>query len=370
MRFSNENADRNRLLIILPSLSGGGAEKVGVNIAKGLSDSGWDVTLLIISGKNRDYEYLLDDKTKYIFLNTHLLFSFFKIYKFIKIYKFTKILSFSLEISGIISIYRKMFGLACFLVSRSMSILSKYNENAKFCWKIINKLFLTKYFLQSDIIIAQSKLMKEDLIKNYNHMLKSKVVIINNPSFIIEKILNSDTAEKKGSNYILYIDRFSKQKNLLFLLESYKELIAGKEINSYLYLVDKGTELGTILSYIRKYNLDEYVKIFDFNKNVYDYYANAKVTVLTSFYEGFPNVLLESISTGTPVVAFEKLGGIDELIVDGLNGFKVKYLDKNDFKEKLLNALNFQWDINKVKLSVKKFSFEKILKEYEDILKC
>lgn len=362
--------NENRILIILPSLSGGGAEKVGVNIAKGLSDRGWDVTLLIISGKNRDYEYLLDDKTKYIFLNTYLLFSFVKIYKFIKMYKFTKIISFSLEISGYINIYRKILCLNCFLVSRCITILSKYNQDIKFYWRIINKIFLKKYFLQSDIIVAQSKLMKEDLIKNYKHMLKGKVVIINNPIFTKDKIRNSDTTQKKVSNYILYVGRFSKQKNLLFLLESYKELISEKKINCYLYLVGKGDELGNILSYIRKYSLDNYVKIFDFTTNVYDYYSNAKVTVLTSFYEGFNNVLLESIAIGTPVVAFEKLGGIDELIVDGLNGFKVKYLDKNDFKEKLLNALNYQWDINEIKLSAKKFSFDKILKEYEDILKC
>jgi len=60
-----------------------------------------------------------------------------------------------------------------------------------------------------------------------------------------------------------------------------------------------------------------------FKKDMIPYYLSAKATVLTPLYEGFPNVLVESITLGTPAIAFNCPSRPSEIIVDGINGFLV-----------------------------------------------
>ena len=62
----------------------------------------------------------------------------------------------------------------------------------------------------------------------------------------------------------------------------------------------------------------------------------AKATIQTSEYEGYPNVLIESIALNTPVIAFDCPGGTKEIIQEGLNGYLVINKSTEDLKEKYL----------------------------------
>ena len=94
-----------------------------------------------------------------------------------------------------------------------------------------------------------------------------------------------------------------------------------------------------------------------FQKNIIPYYLYAKATILTSFYEGYPNVLIESIALGTPVVSFDCKSGPSEIIQNNKNGYLVRYLDVEDLKDKISQILitNFNREdvINTVKKKIK-----------------
>ena len=86
-----------------------------------------------------------------------------------------------------------------------------------------------------------------------------------------------------------------------------------------------------------------------------------------SYVEGFPNVLLESCCVGTPILAFNAPGGLDEIIENGKNGFVapddevfVNYLES-------LNE-NFSFTPEEVrKVVIEKFNAEKILTQYQEL---
>lgn len=90
--------------------------------------------------------------------------------------------------------------------------------------------------------------------------------------------------------------------------------------------------------------------------------------VLSSRYEGFPNVVLESMACGTPVVAFNSPGDLSKIIVNDFNGYLAAHLDVNELARKILLASKTKFNSKKIKELVEyRFSIEKIIPEFEKL---
>ena len=99
------------------------------------------------------------------------------------------------------------------------------------------------------------------------------------------------------------------------------------------------------------------------------YYLYAKGTLLTSLYEGYPNVLIESIALNTPVVSFNCPGGPSEIIKDGVNGFIANYLDIDDLSNKIKKVLQTEFNSKDLKNSLKKNQINNVYLEYSKLIK-
>src|SRR5690606_4579843 len=126
-----------------------------------------------------------------------------------------------------------------------------------------------------------------------------------------------------------------------YLLEAFCRL-EDKEV--ILKLLGKGSLENELKKLAKDLGIEDRVIFEGFQEDVISYIISAKVVALTSLYEGFPNVLVESIALGTPVVSFDCQSGPSEIIIDGVNGYLVKYLDKDDFAKKLDLALTKDFD--------------------------
>jgi glycosyltransferase involved in cell wall biosynthesis len=116
--------------------------------------------------------------------------------------------------------------------------------------------------------------------------------------------------------------------------------------------------------YAQSLNLLEKIDFIGFQKDVIKYYLSAKATILTSIYEGFPNVLIESISLGTPVVSFNCPGGISDIVIDGENGFIVQNNNIEDFISKLKLIIESEFDRDTVSKTAAKFHPKEIIQKY------
>ena len=87
---------------------------------------------------------------------------------------------------------------------------------------------------------------------------------------------------------------------------------------------------------------------------------------MTSSYEGFPNTLIESITLGTPIVSFNCPTGPNEIIQDGINGFLVNADDEIMLEQKIIEALNIDWNHQQIHNTSFRYSYEKIMNEFED----
>ena len=191
------------------------------------------------------------------------------------------------------------------------AILSLYFSEIKF----VNRLL----YGNSSKIVCVSKEIEQKINKNFN--LKNTVTIYN--TFL----LNNDAIEidlKLPKKYFLYFGRLEENpKNLLFLIKCFAESKVYDK-NFHLLLVGDGSSKLLIQQKINNLQLNQYIKIEPFTLQINKYILNAKATVLTSNYEGFPLSVIESLALGTPVISVDCESGPKEIIVHNYNGLLVE----------------------------------------------
>ena len=186
----------------------------------------------------------------------------------------------------------------CILISKlfNTKIIVRSNSSPSGWSKNVLKKKLFKLILGwADSIIVNSFDFKQEYKRKFN----LKTIMIYNP-------LNKDEIiklSKKKINFpffdkskkflkLINIGRFVDQKDQLTLLKSVNEL---KEIiNFKLLLIGKGIYLNKLRKYINEKELNKNVKIINFKENPFPYLKKADLFILTSKYEGLPNVLLEA----------------------------------------------------------------------------
>lgn len=211
--------------------------------------------------------------------------------------------------------------------------------------------------------------MKQDLIKSFN-ITKEKMVVINNPIDIVKVERLSFEKMRKDFDVnninILAVGALRKEKRFDLLLETFARL----DKNRYrLTIVGDGEMYSSLRELSLELGIEDEVSFTGQQANPYNYMKNADILVLTSAYEGFPNVLLEANSCGTPVLAFNAPGGVSEIVKEGLNGYLVSYLDVNAMASTILSFDAKRFDEEKIKSNVREnYALDVIIKKYEEVL--
>lgn len=277
-------------------------------------------------------------------------------------------LIYNIELLVPVYFINKLYGLNLKIIARSITTLShNYNDQGIISKRIWFRLIgYTGNKINS--IIAQSSGMKDDLVNQFN-IAESKVTVIPNPSynFIDNSILNANN--NTYNKNILFAGRLTEAKGLNYLLEIFqKALIEIPDL--HLTIVGTGEVLQELKNKVINLGLSDSISFEGYKSDLSSYYLNARATVLTSIFEGFPNVLVESISYGTPVISFDCQSGPRDIIIPKVNGILVEYLNVDEFAKAIINIVNDNIKFNKADIieSSKRYSLEKIIGQYEKVL--
>ncbi len=347
------------ILFILPDLNMGGAERIITTIINTIDKTRFCPKLLLLR-KEGYYLELLDKETEIIDIKKERIReAFFPILKVLRKLKPDIVFGGWGEVSAFLAPIIPLFPKIHF-ITRETNIVSQHVNRPEI------KLFY-RFYNNYQTIIAQSEDMKEDLIKSIK-IKESKIVKINNPVDIDlieiksqEKINIPFSSENKN---VLAIGNLSSRKGFDNLLKVFFHL---KEENIQLYILGDGRDKEKLLNLKSELNLDK-VHFLGVANNPFPYLKNADLFVLSSRYEGFPNVLLEAGVCGTFSLANNCKGGINEIIQENQNGRIRNIENHSDFAREIKIAIEESHDKELIKNSIKsRFSKENIMKQYEQV---
>ena len=309
--------------------------------------------------------------------NTRALFSIFKLRKYLKkeINAYKKIIFLSNQnYANIISI------LLCFGIKKIKQIsfernhISELEISKNLYLKIKNqiiKFLIKKLYKFSHLVISNSIELSRDLSKFASCKVRTLENFYDFNELKKKSRLKLEKKIKFSKNIILNVGRLTDQKNQILILKSFKFLL-NKKPNMKLLIIGEGYKYSYLIDYIQKQKLQKNVQILKNIKNTLPYYKLSKLFLFSSEYEGFPNVLIESIFLKLPVISTDFKSGLKEILLNGKGGVILKKKEPNyisgqinyylsnmkKLKSKMLNAKK---NISKYNISVGRKKFLKIL---------
>ncbi|GAA0459047.1 N-acetyl-alpha-D-glucosaminyl L-malate synthase BshA [Alkalibacillus silvisoli] len=226
---------------------------------------------------------------------------------------------------------------------------------------------------QSDAVTAVSQSLKEQTKDVFQ--IDTDIKVIHNFVDLRERVpaFDQDLKERIGlsleDKVVIHISNFRKVKRVEQVVETFA--MVKDKVKSKLLLVGDGPEYGSVREKVIDLNLQQDVIFLGRQDNIQDLLQISDVKLLLSEKESFGLVLLEAMSQGVPCVG-TKIGGIPEVIEDGVNGFICPLGDLSCVAERVVRLLTDQnlWtELSKQSKSIveKHFQTEQVVRRYEEV---
>lgn len=233
------------------------------------------------------------------------------------------------------------------------------------------KLLVFKKILKlADVTMVNSNNFKKEIKKRFN--IDSKVIYNPLNTKEILKLSKKKIKEKffkKKSLNIINVGRFTDQKDHLTLLKAIN--LIKSEIYIRLIIIGRGINYDLIKNYIKQNKLEKIVKLVNFTKNPFPYIKKSQLFILSSTYEGLPNVLLEALVLRKFIISSNCQTGPSEILLNGNGGLLFKVKDYKALSKKILffskNKRKCQTLLKNSISSLSRFDSKLNLKKYEDL---
>lgn len=372
--------------ILIYSLAGGGAERVISYLAPFLQGQGYTVHLILMNTtisydipKNISIHYLEKSSASESGILKFLKLPFLA-YKYAKLVKKLQLThSFSLLTRpNYINVFMRYFNRTPPLI-----IISERNYASEIYGygdipSKINKFLVKWLYPKADLVIGNSKANVEDLVTNYN-VTREYTTVIENP-IDLEKLKSLDAIEgffDSDTFNMISVGRFDIQKNHRLLIKA-----LAKTPKAHLYFLGKGPLKQELEILVEAEKLSDRLHFLGFDPNPYKYLKAADLFVFGSNHEGFPNVLLEAMACGLPILTTNCKSGPDEIM--GLHETSENALMKTPYGiltpvgdvDLMAEGMNYFMEhpeflrkcAKNVKERIKVFEKDGILKAYETAL--
>jgi glycosyltransferase involved in cell wall biosynthesis len=357
---------KKKISIVLPHLQGGGVQRMRIHLANEFINKGFKVEFILFQECGELLDLVPNDAKIFDLNSDRLIKGLFPLVKYLNKQKPDAVLAAMWPLT-VITI------LACFLCkTRPRVIISDHStlSESSLYRKGINSfliritMILTYPF--ADQIIGVSDGVVEDLRKLTGLSLPQASTIYNPAAPSKETVnnykRNANLWKNKKVKKIIAIGRLKPAKDYPTLIRAFD--VVRRSINAELLILGKGPERKEIELLINELNLKEYVHLPGFKKHQFAYLKGADLFVLSSAWEGFGNVIVESLACGIPVVSTDCKSGPAEILQYGKYGRLVPVGDHKTLAYAILEELDKEHDPEILKQRASDFTVDKIAAQY------
>jgi glycosyltransferase involved in cell wall biosynthesis len=308
-----------RVALFVPSLGGGGAERVMVTLANALAERHYavDFVLWTESGPLRS---LLSEKVHVVSLATHnpvaLVFGFAR---FLKTYKPEVVIS-ALFVANIIAALAKAASRSPthLILTEHVAIGTYLRNEARHLRRLCLPPLMYLTYLLAEDIVAVSRGAAQSLVPVLGKNTSKRITVIYNPIDLARidamaaagnKIVNENVPT------IINVGRLAEQKDQQTLIQAFAKVRSNRRCR--LVILGEGEKRQTLAALAHKLGVGSDVLMPGFIVNPYSWMRKSAVFVLSSKFEGLPTVLIEAMQCGVPVISADCPSGPAEILEAG-----------------------------------------------------
>jgi glycosyltransferase involved in cell wall biosynthesis len=358
---------RRCVLFLIPTLRGGGAERVIVTLLRHLDRSRFRLVLAVVDTSGAVYLNDLPDDVEFIDLRcTRVRYALPKIAALIWKRRPDVVFSTLGHLNLALAMIRPLLPDHIHYIARETTLVSYGLRAYRFpqAWASLYH----RFYKNLDLVVCQSRAMQADLVEHFAFPI-SKSAVIHNPVDVIRirenaakpvlyPIVRAETIK------LIAAGRLSAEKGFDLLIESIALL---NDPRIHLTLLGEGQKANELKQQAEERAVATQISFAGFQPNPYAWFAHADAFVLSSRYEGFPNVVLEALACGTPVIATPAPGGTREILMD-----KEGCAIAESVSPLALASAISQWIEGGRKRitpdAIASYTLEKIVAEYEQVL--
>jgi len=311
----------SKLLVSCGTLSSGGAERVLSTLSKAFADN-FDQVVYLTWIEMPDF-YPLDERIKRVCVEkesgcSNILKKSLWFRKYVRREGFSLILSFLEPFNVLIC------GL---LVGIDISVIVADRNDPHWIWNKYWQRELRQWsYRKAKGIVCQT----ENNSRYYKNKLFEKTHVIYNPIFIPDEYRGLALSSEKR-NRVVSVARLQDQKNLKMMIRAFS-LFQQTHKDFILTIYGEGPARNELEDFIQQNNLQHCIELPGAKYNVWDLILDSKCFLLSSWYEGMPNALMEAMCLGLPCISTKVSGAVD-FIKDGENGFLVDLDDEKSMAD-------------------------------------
>jgi glycosyltransferase involved in cell wall biosynthesis len=357
---------KTRVFFVIPTLRGGGAERVMVTLLKNLSRERFEMVLAVVDLRDAVFAAELPQDVELIDLGcSRVRQALPRIVALARARRPDVLFSTLGYLNLTIAMARPLLPRGMRLVARETAVVSQ--GILDYPHPRLVKALYRMFYGSLDHIVCQSEAMLDDVATTFG-VRRSKMVVINNP-VDLGRVRTAAQAPLAQNDWLAHplrlvaVGRLGREKGFDLLLDALALL---NEPRIGLAILGAGGQDAALRTQATRLGLDGRVHFAGYQANPYAWIARADAFVLSSRHEGFPNVVIEALACSRPVIATPAQGGTLE-ILKHYPGVVAREVSAPALADAIRTWLA-QYDGQPLTADVSRYSPDAIAAAYSDVL--
>ena len=314
---------RRRLAIYTPSMRGGGAERVILNLSRGIAERGYALDLVLAQAEGPFLAEAADSVRVVDLKASRVLMSMPALVRYLRHERPLAMLAVQNHTNIIALWARRLAGVSLRLIVSEHNSLSRSAQHSSSLRGRLRRELNKRFYPWADGIVAVSKGVADDLA-HVGGIPREDIQVIYNA--IVTPELREKAKAPLGHPWfnpgqppvLLGVGRLTPQKDFGTLIQAFARVHETRRVR--LLILGEGQERLALERLVRKLGLDKDVSMTGFVANPFAYMARASIFVLSSRWEGLPTVLIEALCCGALLISTDCPSGPREILADGAYG--------------------------------------------------